>query len=68
MTAVVQQSVQELDADEGRALLDRQARRYLGMSGEEFARAWERGELDLDANPDVARVAMLLPFGGPDRR
>lgn len=68
MAAVVQQSVQELDADEGRALLDRQARRYLGMSGDEFVRAWERGELDPDASADVARVAMLLPFGGPDRR
>ena len=68
MAAVVQQSVQELDADEGRALLDRQARRYLGMSGEEFLRAWERGELDPDADPNVARVAMLVPFGGPDSR
>ena len=63
MAAVIQQSVQELDAQEGRQLLDRQARRYLGMSGEEFIRAWERGELDPDADPHVARVAMLLPFG-----
>lgn len=64
MAAVIQQSVQELDAQEGRDLLDRQARRYLSMSGEEFARAWERGELDPDGDPNVARVAMLLPFGG----
>jgi hypothetical protein len=56
MAAVVQHSVQELDAQEGRQLLDRQARRYLGMSAEEFAEAWDRGA-------DVARVAMLLPFG-----
>jgi hypothetical protein len=34
------------------------------MSGEDFARAWERGELDPDRDPHVARVAMLLPFGG----
>ena len=66
MAAVVQQSVQELDPEEGRALLDRQAERYLGMSGIEFMRAWEAGELDPDANPDVARVAMLVPFGRPD--
>jgi hypothetical protein len=64
MAAVVQHSVQELDAEEGRALLDRQARRYLGMSGEEFTRSWERGELDPDGDANVARVAMLLPFGG----
>jgi hypothetical protein len=64
MAAVVQHSVQELDAQEGRELLDRQARRYLGMSGEEFTRAWDRGELDPDRDAHVARVAMLLPFGG----
>ena len=46
MAAVIQESVQELNAQEGRDLLDRQARRYLGMSGEDFVRAWERGELD----------------------
>lgn len=64
MAAVVQQSVQELDAQEGRELLDRQARRYLGMSGEEFVQAWGRGDLDPDRDANVARVAMLLPFGG----
>jgi hypothetical protein len=64
MAAVVQHSVQELDAQEGRELLDRQARRYLGMSGDEFASAWDRGELDPDRDARVARVAMLRPFGG----
>lgn len=45
-------------------MLDRQARQYLGMSGEEFARAWEAGELDQRADrPEVMRVAMLLPLG-----
>lgn len=68
MAAVVQQSVQELDAREGRELLDRQARRYLGMSGEAFVRAWERGELDPDRDAHVARVSMLIPFGGADTR
>jgi hypothetical protein len=68
MAAVVQQSVHELDAREGRELLDRQARRYLGMSGVEFMRAWERGELDPDRDPHVARVSMLIPFGGADAR
>jgi hypothetical protein len=64
MAAVIQQSVQELDAREGRELLDRQARRHLDMSAEEFRSAWEAGELDPEADPSVARVAMLLPFGG----
>ncbi len=66
MAAVIQESVQELDAREGRELIDRQARRYLGMSGEDFVRAWERGELDPDHDPGVARVSMLIPFGGAD--
>ena len=66
MAAVIQQSVQELDAREGHELLDRQARRYLAMSAEEFRRAWDVGELDPEADPNVARVAMLLPFGGPN--
>jgi hypothetical protein len=63
MAAVIQESVQELDPREGRELLDRQARRYLGMSGEEFVRAWDREELDPDHDPSVARISMLIPFG-----
>jgi hypothetical protein len=64
MAAAIQQSVQELDPREGRELLDRQARRHLDMSAEEFRRAWEAGQLDPEADPNIARVAMLLPFGG----
>ncbi len=53
----------EVTREEGRAVLDRQARRYLGMSGEEFARAWDEGRFDRDADrPEVMRVAMLLPL------
>lgn len=46
-----------------RQLLDREARRYLGMSGEEFARRYRAGKVsDLD-HAGVARVSILLPFG-----
>ena len=44
-------------------LFDRAARRYLGMSGQDFITAWESGTFD--ANPDqsdVMYVAMLLPL------
>lgn len=59
----VKKDIQFLDKDEGMALLDRQARRYLDMSGEEFLRAWESGEFDDDPDrPEVIRVAMLIPF------
>ena len=63
MPSMVQRCVQELDAREGRELLDRQSRRRLGMSGAEFRRAWKAGELDPEADLEVARVALLLPFG-----
>lgn len=56
--------VRDLSVEEGRQLLDEQARRYLHMSGAEFARRWVAGELDPDARPDVMRVAMLLPLAG----
>jgi hypothetical protein len=52
----------ELTAEEGRAAFDERARRLMGMSGPEFRRAWEAGELD--ANDDrVLWLVMLLPLG-----
>lgn len=47
---------------EGVTLLDRQARKYLGMSGQEFSRKYRAGELTYDDHPDVVRVAMLIPL------
>ena len=53
----------EVTREEGRSVLDRLARRYLGMSGDEFLRAWDGGRFDRDADhPEVMRVAMLLPL------
>ena len=63
MAPSTRQLVQELDTDEGRSLLDRQARRYLGMRGDEFTRAWEAGEFADRDDAALVRVAMLLPFG-----
>jgi hypothetical protein len=51
----------ELTREEGRRLLDERARRFLGMSGEEFRRRYEAGELDPD-NDHVLGVALLLPL------
>jgi hypothetical protein len=56
--------VRQVSPTEGERLLDEQARRYLGMTADEFARRWAAGELDPDDHPDVMRVAMLLPFAG----
>jgi hypothetical protein len=62
-TTVEKVKCQEVSLEEGRAILDRQARRCLNMSGDEFARAWDAGEFDDDPDrPEVIDVAMLLPF------
>ncbi len=54
--------IRELSAEEGRELLDRQARLRLGMSGEEFLRAWDAGEFGDRDDSDLMGVAMMLPF------
>jgi hypothetical protein len=56
--------IRELTTEQGRQLLDDKARQYLGISGEEFRARWEAGEIDADDEPDVMRVAMLLPLAG----
>lgn len=54
----------EMSAAEAWELFDSDARRFMGMSGEEFLRAWDAHELDVDG-PDhtrIIRVSMLIPF------
>lgn len=54
----------EVSPEEGRAIFDEAARRYLGISGEEFLRRWDAGEYRGEADrPGVLDVAMLIPFG-----
>jgi len=48
--------------EEGQAILDEQARRSLGMSGADFARAWRAGKIKDPDRPEVMHVAMLLPL------
>ena len=58
-----------LTAEEGFKLFDRQARRYMKMSGKEFIRRWKAGEFgdpDKPYRPDLMHVATLLPFAGID--
>jgi hypothetical protein len=52
----------ELTPEQARELFDRRARAELNMSGEEFIRAWEAGELDPD-DDRVIGLWMILPFG-----
>jgi len=54
----------EVSPEEGRQILDRAAQRRLYMSGEDFLQRWDAGEYVGRADePDVARVAILIPFG-----
>lgn len=50
-------------------LFDQNARREVGISGEEFLRRWDNGEYqsiqDDREGRKVMRVAMLLPFARP---
>jgi hypothetical protein len=48
--------------EEGIALLDRQAKKYLGMSGPEFVEKYRAGEIEDPSSTNVMSVAMLIPF------
>lgn len=53
----------ELTRDEARKLFDRQARKYLNMSGDKFVQKWNAGKFNSESDSaDVLHVAMLLPF------
>lgn len=56
--------IQYLTDKQGTALLDRQARKYLNMSGEEFRRKFEAGTIDDPDRSEVIRVSMILPLAG----
>lgn len=55
--------IKDLSGTEAKAFFDRQSRRYLGISGEEFVRKWDRKEFNgkMDT-PAVVRLSVLLPF------
>lgn len=58
----------EVTPEEGRQLFDAEARRWLGMSGEEFLCAWDAGEIDPndpERHSRIMHVVMLIPFARP---
>ena len=55
-------SIETMTREEGLQLLDRQARKFLNMSGEEFVRQHREGKLENPHRSEVARVAVLLPL------
>ncbi|WP_038038046.1 hypothetical protein [Thermorudis peleae] len=53
--------IHELTPEEARELFEREAQRRLHMSGDEFKRRWQAGELDPE-DPNVRMVALVLPL------
>ncbi len=60
------EGVRIIDAAEAREVFDYQARKLVGMSGEEFLRRWDAGEYrNIPDTPEGRRtmeVIFLLPF------
>lgn len=54
--------VREATPEEGLQILDRAARRRLGISGLDFLKRWDAGEYDDSENPALSAVAVLIPF------
>lgn len=58
------EGVQFITEAEGKEILDRQAQKYLGMSGQEFIRRYRAGEIDDPNRREVTLVSMLIPLAG----
>jgi hypothetical protein len=58
-----QNGVRYITRAEGKRILDRQARKQLGMSAEEFVKKYRAGELGDYDHFAVTRVSMLIPLG-----
>jgi hypothetical protein len=64
MSAEDEAAVRFLTPEEAWEVLDRAARRNLGMSGAAFIAAWDAGRFDDDPDrPALIREAMLCPVG-----
>lgn len=57
--------VREASREEGRILFDKNARRIFGISGVEWLRRYDAGELADADHTKVVSVAMLIPFARP---
>ena len=61
------EGVRFLSREEGRAFFDEQARKLLGISGEEFLRRWDAGEyddiFDEPDHPEIMDLHMMEGFG-----
>ena len=53
-----------VSAEEGHALFDAEARKLLGISGDEFIRKWDAHELDVDGpqHGAIIQLSFLMDF------
>lgn len=62
----------EISYEEGMAWLDGEARRRLGISGEEFLRRYDAGEYagieEDEVGRAVVKLIFVIPFARPTRR
>lgn len=57
------ETIAQFTQEEAKALFDKTANRYMGMSGEEFLIGWDRGNFrDAETKQRAMRVAMLIPL------
>lgn len=59
--------IREITKEEGREMLDRQTRKYLGISADEFIELWDSGYYDdpddrAKNGPEIMRLGMLSRF------
>ncbi len=54
--------VEWLSAEEARALFDERARKIAGMSGEDFVRRWEAGEIEDADDSELMALVLMIPF------
>ena len=63
----IEQSVHWISDEDARARFDAEARRVMGMSGEEFLRRYDAGDFtdvhDEGENIDFVELEMLIPWG-----
>jgi hypothetical protein len=55
-------TIEWVTKEQGARLVDRQARKFLNMSGKEFVRQYRDGSIKDPHSLAVARVAILLPL------
>ncbi|HEY8623575.1 MAG TPA: hypothetical protein VIM74_06890 [Casimicrobiaceae bacterium] len=58
--------VHEMTAEEERALIEREVRRYFDMTPEEFLCKWRAGEIEnsTENHSDLVRVLMFMRLAG----